>query len=153
MCVSLRVFKGLRVVLRCVCVVCLVGMFGFVSCVLVFGDANVQQQTSPFFSRCHAPSSQPWVPYDRLLPVAITYLVFCSSCPFSSWACEILSLDEICIRSLWSFLSAGLRFACSVGAVFLILWMAMGSTSSLWKRITVTSFDCHEGVFARSLFH
>ena len=59
-CVSLRVFKGLRVVLRCVCVVCLVGMFGFVSCVLVFGDANVQQQTSPFFSRCQAPSSQPW---------------------------------------------------------------------------------------------
>ena len=58
--VSLRVFKGLRV-LRCVCVVCLVGMFCLVSCVLVFGDVNVEQQTSPFFSRCHAPSSQPWV--------------------------------------------------------------------------------------------
>ena len=57
------------------------------------------------------------------------------------------------IHSLWSFLSAGLRCACSVGAVFLILWMATGSTSSLWKRITVTSFDSHEGVFARRLFH
>ena len=48
MCVSLRVFKGLSVVLRCVCVVCLVRMFGFVSRVLLFGDVNVEQQTSPF---------------------------------------------------------------------------------------------------------
>ena len=46
-CVSLRVFKGLSVVLRCVCVVCLVRLFGFVSRVL-FGDVNVEQQTSPF---------------------------------------------------------------------------------------------------------
>ena len=57
------------------------------------------------------------------------------------------------IHSLWSFLSAGLRCACSVGAVFLILWMGTGSTSSLWKGIAVTSFDSHEGVFARRLFH
>ena len=75
LCVSLRVFKDLRV-LRCVCVVCLIGMFGFVSYVLVFGDVNVEQQTSPFFFQVPCPSSQPWRPYDRLLPVVITYLVF-----------------------------------------------------------------------------
>ena len=78
-CVSLCVFKGLRVVLRCVCVVCLVRLFGFVSRVL-FGDVNVEQQTSPFLPgamlHCPRPGGYMTVFYQTHLMRSRTRFLF-----------------------------------------------------------------------------